>query len=196
MMPVTRARTSTSREPSVWPTYSNDTGIALGATVTAVTSGGGMPPPGPPLCWLAPLEGPQPDSAAASASRKATERELRIGWYFVRRVAAWCYRVVTLMLPIGNSTCQACGYDEAQAFETGAPAAGENPAGGARAFLPRRHQCGERRRGRRRGRHQQDDALPAFRVQGRADRGLSQGPGGRGRRRLGRSARGASRQPS
>src|SRR5207247_10353629 len=48
--PATRARTSTSLEPAVCPTYSNVTGSACGATVTTVTSGGGMPAPGPPLC--------------------------------------------------------------------------------------------------------------------------------------------------
>src|SRR2546430_1194717 len=61
-MPATRARTSTSREPAVCPTYSNVTGSACGATVTTVTSGGGMPAPGPPL-WPplsgAPFEGLQ-----------------------------------------------------------------------------------------------------------------------------------------
>src|SRR2546430_1196628 len=54
-MPATRARTSTSREPAVCPTYSNVTGSARGATVTTVTSGRGLPAPGPPL-WP-PLSG-------------------------------------------------------------------------------------------------------------------------------------------
>jgi hypothetical protein len=44
---VTRARTSTSREPAVWPTYSKVTGSACGLTAATVTSGGGIPPIGP-----------------------------------------------------------------------------------------------------------------------------------------------------
>src|SRR5437763_10585526 len=43
MMPVTRARTSTSLEPSVWPTYSKATGKLCGATESTLTSAGGKP---------------------------------------------------------------------------------------------------------------------------------------------------------
>src|SRR5688572_6351553 len=71
-MPVTRARTSTSREPAVCPTYSKATGRDFASTVTALTSAGGMPPPGPPwppppFSW--PPEGLQAASAGTSASR-------------------------------------------------------------------------------------------------------------------------------
>jgi hypothetical protein len=60
-IPVTRARTSTSREPAVWPTYSQLTGSASWVAVVTVTSGGGMPPPiGPwPPPFSLPLEGLQ-----------------------------------------------------------------------------------------------------------------------------------------
>src|SRR6476619_6659075 len=40
-MPLTRARTSTSREPAVRPVYSRSSGSAPRLTVTAATSGGG-----------------------------------------------------------------------------------------------------------------------------------------------------------
>src|SRR5881396_1981431 len=76
-MPATRARTSTSREPAVCPTYSNVTGSACGATVTTVTSGGGMPAPGPPL-WPplsgAPFEGLHAASARARPARKLARK--------------------------------------------------------------------------------------------------------------------------
>src|SRR5713226_7422272 len=76
-MPVTRARTSTSREPAAWPTYSNVAGSACGATVTTVTSGGGMPAPGPPL-WPplsgAPFEGLHAASARARPARKLARK--------------------------------------------------------------------------------------------------------------------------
>src|SRR5437899_10001353 len=76
-MPATRARTSTSREPAVCPTYSNVTGSACGATMTTVTSGGGMPAPGPPL-WPplsgAPFEGLQAASARARPARKLARK--------------------------------------------------------------------------------------------------------------------------
>src|SRR5882762_10792138 len=76
-MPATRARTSTSREPAVCPTYSNVAGSACGATVTAVTSGGGMPAPGPPL-WPplsgAPFEGLHAASASARPARKLARK--------------------------------------------------------------------------------------------------------------------------
>jgi hypothetical protein len=77
-MPVTRARTSTSREPAVWPTYSKLTGTARSSTVIALTSGGGMPAPGPPwpfppLSW--PSDCPQAAStSAAPISRKCLKR--------------------------------------------------------------------------------------------------------------------------
>src|SRR2546423_13239290 len=43
MMPVTRARTSTSLDPSVWPTYSKAIGKLCGATERTLTSAGGKP---------------------------------------------------------------------------------------------------------------------------------------------------------
>src|SRR6266571_3169500 len=74
-MPVTRARTSTSREPAVWPTYSNVAGTDCGCTVTTATSGGGMPACG---CELAGSQPERSDAAAAidSAEAAATWRFL------------------------------------------------------------------------------------------------------------------------
>src|SRR6266404_5670191 len=44
-IPVTRARTSTSLDPCVWPTYSKAAGKSLGATTSVVTwAGGGAKP--------------------------------------------------------------------------------------------------------------------------------------------------------
>src|SRR6266536_3123248 len=63
MIPVTRARTSTSLEPRVWPTYSNATGKLCCATVRVVTSVGGKPPkPAFDCDW------PHPASANAAAT--------------------------------------------------------------------------------------------------------------------------------
>jgi hypothetical protein len=80
MMTGTRARTSTSREPAVCPTYSKTTGSERGLTVMVVTSGGGMPigPPGPlPLPFsIGPADGPQP--ARTRTSKEATREALRI----------------------------------------------------------------------------------------------------------------------
>src|SRR5713101_6121846 len=59
-MPVTRARTSTSREPAVWPTYSKVAGTDCGCTVTTATSGGRMPACG---CELA---GSQPERSGTT----------------------------------------------------------------------------------------------------------------------------------
>src|SRR5688572_25991545 len=74
-IPVTRARTSTSREPAVWPTYSQLTGSASWATVVTVTSGVGMPPIGPwPPPFSLPLEGLH---AARTATDKRTTRRLK-----------------------------------------------------------------------------------------------------------------------
>src|SRR5438128_6697484 len=42
-MPVTRARTSTSREPAIWPTYSKLAGTDCACTATTATSGGMCP---------------------------------------------------------------------------------------------------------------------------------------------------------
>src|SRR2546427_145672 len=63
MMPVTRARTSTSLDPSVCPTYSKATGKLRGAITCVVTSAGGNPAK-PACCW----DCPQPVKAAANAS--------------------------------------------------------------------------------------------------------------------------------
>src|SRR5262245_22298905 len=73
-MPVTRARTSTSREPTVCPTYSKVTGSEAGVTVTTLTSAAGWAP-GPPLPPLSALEGPQ---AASTSGSRHSSRERRI----------------------------------------------------------------------------------------------------------------------
>src|SRR5712691_6779693 len=74
-MPVTRARTSTSREPAVWPTYSKVAGTDCGCTVTTATSGGRMPACG---CELA---GSQPER---SGTTNATDNaEAAAKWVFL-----------------------------------------------------------------------------------------------------------------
>src|SRR5258708_21818471 len=74
-MPVTRARTSTSREPVVWPTYSKVAGTDCGCTVTTATSGGRMPACG---CELA---GSQPER---SGTRNAADKaEAAANWKFL-----------------------------------------------------------------------------------------------------------------
>src|ERR1700757_2223237 len=68
-MPVTRARTSTSREPAVCPTYSKAAGTDCGCTVTTATSGAGMPACGCELAGSQPVRtGTRnaPDNAAAA----------------------------------------------------------------------------------------------------------------------------------
>src|SRR5262245_42869226 len=82
-MPVTRARTSTSREPAVWPTYSHVTGSACAFALVTVTSDGGMPPPGPwpPPPFSLPLEGlhaaTRKGSNAAMDSGRSLARSMR-----------------------------------------------------------------------------------------------------------------------
>jgi hypothetical protein len=61
-MPFTRARTSTSREPAVWPVYSIGAGRERVSTVTTATSEGGKPGGGPP-------EGPQATRNRAAMAR-------------------------------------------------------------------------------------------------------------------------------
>src|SRR5260221_3396005 len=68
MMPVTRARTSTSREPSVCPVNSKFAGSVFCSTAITETCAGGMPPPGP---WP-PLPSP-PGPQAASGTRSIRE---------------------------------------------------------------------------------------------------------------------------
>src|SRR5215472_9374407 len=63
MMPVTRARTSTSLEPAVCPTYSNATGKLCGATERTLTSAGGKPA-NAALDW----DGLQPTSKSAATT--------------------------------------------------------------------------------------------------------------------------------
>src|SRR5689334_19797045 len=84
MMPVTRARTSTSFEPAVWPTYSNATGKLRGATETTLTSAGGKPAKAVLDCdW------PQParTSAAITPSRpmiRPHQKRERMSWLLSR----------------------------------------------------------------------------------------------------------------
>src|SRR6478736_3131903 len=61
-MPEIRARTSVSREPAVWPTYSKPVSILRGCTVTTLTCGGGIAP-GAACAWSTVL------SQAASRDR-------------------------------------------------------------------------------------------------------------------------------
>src|SRR5438045_2232100 len=69
MIPVTRARTSTSLDPSVCPTYSNATGKLRTAITCVVTSAGGNP--AKPACCC---DCPQAAKAAAIASAAAERR--------------------------------------------------------------------------------------------------------------------------
>ena len=69
MMPGTRARTSTSREPAVCPAYSKLSGKVCGVTLTTFTSGGGMPMPGGPPFFSEPFDGLH--AASTSANRDA-----------------------------------------------------------------------------------------------------------------------------
>src|SRR6185295_13310106 len=74
-MPETRARTSTSREPSTRPVNSYGTGTVLGAIVTAVTWAGGGAPPGPaPGGPPFPLPPPQAPSARREAVARTVAR--------------------------------------------------------------------------------------------------------------------------
>src|SRR5690606_24613951 len=70
-MPAPRARTSTSREPSVWPTCSKVTGRERGWTVTVVTSGAGMPPGPPGALFAVPSSPPAPHAHSIAAARSS-----------------------------------------------------------------------------------------------------------------------------
>src|SRR5678815_3770826 len=68
MMPVTRARTSTSREPSAWPTASREIGTGCAFALMVATCRGGVEAAGAaPLALF-----PQPASSAACTARMAT----------------------------------------------------------------------------------------------------------------------------
>src|SRR5438067_12119863 len=69
MIPVTRARTSTSLDPSVCPTYSNATGKLRTAITCVVTAAGGNP--AKPACCF---DCPQAAKAAAITSAAAERR--------------------------------------------------------------------------------------------------------------------------
>src|SRR3954471_2502938 len=98
MMPGTRARTSTSREPAVCPGYSNTTGSDCCCTVVTDTSGGGKPMPGPPF-FSEPLEGLH--AARMKHSSETTKGALRIGDSGITVALGW-YWVVTSMVLMGN----------------------------------------------------------------------------------------------
>src|SRR6266571_7051862 len=94
-MPVTRARTSTSREPAVWPTYSKVAGTDCGCTVTTATSGGRMPACG---CELA---GSHPERSAAAAATDSAAA-----------AAKWESLIFMILLPFSWSGCKpALGID-------------------------------------------------------------------------------------
>src|SRR4051794_30677731 len=75
-MPETRARISTSREPSAWPTASMEIGTFWVATRIVVTgSGGGAAPAAPALAEPSScLPHAESRNAAALAARNARER--------------------------------------------------------------------------------------------------------------------------
>ncbi len=67
--PLTRARISTSREPSVRPRYSNVIGTSVGDTVATVTGVGGIAGISWPGWWRA--QAPSTASAAREGARRA-----------------------------------------------------------------------------------------------------------------------------
>src|SRR4051794_31442205 len=69
-MPETRARISTSREPSAWPTASIAIGTVFDSTRTTVTDMGGGAPPGALALASPPL--PQAARRTAETTRAAT----------------------------------------------------------------------------------------------------------------------------
>ena len=80
-MPVTRAQTSTSREPTVCPTYSQLTGSACASAATTVTSGAGIPPMGPPWPlppFSLPFEGLQAATTALRRTGQSCLKRMRI----------------------------------------------------------------------------------------------------------------------
>ena len=79
-MPATRARTSVSREPVVWPVYSSCTGSALACTVMTDTSGGGILPPAAPIGPCGGAEGPQATRATMAIGSKAISKWRKRGW--------------------------------------------------------------------------------------------------------------------
>ena len=100
-MPVTRARTSTSREPAVCPTYSNATGSDLGSTVTALTSAGGMAPPGAAVrLFSCPPEGLQAASAGTSAIRTICLKRMDISAICLAGGAGFYGRTLRRMLHV------------------------------------------------------------------------------------------------
>src|SRR5688572_15127318 len=81
-MPLTRARTSTSREPAVRPVYSSSSGSAPYATSATVTScGGGV------ICAAGSL--PHPASAAIAASKVTDSAVLKTGSLFIGYIDPW-----------------------------------------------------------------------------------------------------------
>src|SRR5688572_14459700 len=74
-MPCTRARTSASLDPAVWPTYSNRIGTVAVLTSCTVTGAGGNPP-FPPLS--SPLARPQAVNTTAVVAIVMTRVSARI----------------------------------------------------------------------------------------------------------------------
>src|SRR5437868_12886620 len=78
-MPWTRARTSMSREPAVWPTYSKVAGRLAVVTFSTATAAGGGPPPGPPWPSGPPWALPQALRMMDKATEPETATALRQG---------------------------------------------------------------------------------------------------------------------
>src|SRR5947209_5470343 len=94
MMPETRARISTSREPSAWPTASSAIGTDWGATRITVTGMGG----GGPTFALASPPLPQPASRMAETTKAATAAgEMRRFMGLLAGKAATCGRECRLL---------------------------------------------------------------------------------------------------
>src|SRR5687767_3666337 len=73
MMPVTRARISTSREPSAWPTASSEIGTGCAFTLSVPTCTAGVDAAGAaPLALL-----PQPARSTAGSARAAKAETAR-----------------------------------------------------------------------------------------------------------------------
>ncbi len=88
MIPVTRALTSTSLEPSVCPTYSKATGKLCGAITCTVTSAGGNPPK--PACCCDCPQAARALARASAAAKRELEKAVRMIDSLVLKRAGYC----------------------------------------------------------------------------------------------------------
>ncbi len=98
---MTRARTSTSREPAVCAAYSKVCGRSRGSASATFTSGGGMPAPGPPFFAASLPPGPAAGPHAASEMARIEQAMTRINGNSIGACGRGG-RYAT-MLPFGNA---------------------------------------------------------------------------------------------